>query len=1339
MEDEEYTYLPPVNQTEDEYTYLPPDTKTAPVPAGPEMTGLQRIWANARTAAQEGFGGQIAQKYYDWTNYGHDILKEKFPNASQEEIETMSDKLIAQSRRALADDVQRNLDADPTWKPDASYWDNAMRTINNFTGGLIGSSDPTMLIAPGKNAVQRMGAQGVVSGAADAAYQGINIAEGYKEPDEFDLAQVGMNTLFGVAGQGLFEIPGFVRNLFEKRGKDTTPGSNPKSEASPPMSNEPLRPEVLDEWNQLQATGTAQDMIDFFKRENRMVDAATIDRLNKYAEARDAGGPVTSGEVYSDPIEGAVNIPAERNSVEDLGTAFKQADEITITGTKAKPSSKLVERAQNQIVNRVNNITEKWTNAPEFEVHQSFNDLPDVDPNAIGVTTPEGKVLLNVESIAREAKAQGVNPDDIISAVTFHEGLGHHGLTQKFGDDLDNLLDNLYARAPSFQKKVDKWIENNPDAYAEDLNPTARATEEVLAEMSEAGKIDPSIMERLRAWLRKTSRSMGLDLDFNDNEIKVILGMAHNATVNGMRRDVVSNGFRYSNPVDDEADLNRVLDTRPQPERIDYPETPELGPIPDDGARMPKPSLERGLGMDDRDTAKYNKQFWREKQAQEPLGTEETLDFENGRSADITTYNPRELQQLIERRMNGENRYMRRRTIGSNSEGTIQGSSTREEGSPSTLSKFRSNRPIESILDEVAPEKTSESWDQWIEKANDIRMTTRMAEALSKGAEVPELKAAERFLVESGNRIFDLSKKEVDGTITANERYQLGKEMERAARVSKVVQDIVTNAARILNSRKIEVGSDRALMNSLRTMMRTLDADALSTPEGISEAAKKLVKDTKKAKNIEKGLYVLGNILNLPRSLMSSMDFSAPFRQAILLTRKKAFWKNLPPMFRAAFSEKYFKEMNDEIKSRPTYNQMKRADLALTEVGNDLTKREEDFLSDWANKIPILGRVVRGSERAYSGFLNKVRADVFDDLVKKMGDAGVDLSTDPKALNDIARFVNVASGRGSLGTLNKIAPTLAGIFFSPRLMASRIQTLNPAYYTSLHPVARKEAVKSLLATAGIASTILGLLAANGVSVETDPRSSDFAKAKIGDTRYDILGGFSQYITLGSRLLSNQTKTIKGDVKTLGEGFGSKDRVDVLTKFLTNKGSPIASFVTDYLRGEDAVGEPFEAKKAVVSRFIPMFAQDVIEMSQKYGVEEGTAKTLPAIFGVGVQDYSVTGSDRFGRDYNTEREDDSVISEVDKLFGGKTDEKLRDVPKNVTVDGQKIELTEEQHLQWQKKTGEYFLTDLREAVADPVWSTLTEEEKIEEIRLIRKDAKADARDELNIKEEEEMDE
>lgn len=366
--------------------------------------------------------------------------------------------------------------------------------------------------------------------------------------------------------------------------------------------------------------------------------------------------------------------------------------------------------------------------------------------------------------------------------------------------------------------------------------------------------------------------------------------------------------------------------------------------------------------------------------------------------------------------------------------------------------------------------------------------------------------------------------------------------------------------------------------------------------------------------------------LNLPRALMASFDLSAPFRQGVFLVGRKEFWKSFANMFKLVGSENASKALVAEIKGRPNYQLMKEAGLAITDPHTHfLMDREEDFMSDWAEskiaKKLLVGHGVAASNRAYSGFLNKMRADVFDDFVKKYEALGVDLKKDPKKLKDIARFVNAATGRGSLGMNgNRAAPFLNNLFFSPRLIASRVQMLNPVFYAKLDPVVRKEAVKQLLIFSGLATSVLTMASQAGFDVEVDPRSTDFGKIKVGNTRYDILGGFQQYIRLGSQVITGEAKTLKGKVKELKPGFGKETRYSKLLDFLRSKYSPVAAYAANALDGENVVGEEFDAVKNGYESFIPLFIQGLMDNIEEHGSVQGTIMSVPSVFGVGVQTF-----------------------------------------------------------------------------------------------------------------------
>lgn len=364
------------------------------------------------------------------------------------------------------------------------------------------------------------------------------------------------------------------------------------------------------------------------------------------------------------------------------------------------------------------------------------------------------------------------------------------------------------------------------------------------------------------------------------------------------------------------------------------------------------------------------------------------------------------------------------------------------------------------------------------------------------------------------------------------------------------------------------------------------------------------------------------NVLNIPRTMMSTLDMSIPLRQGIVVLphSPKRFAEGFKSMFKYAFDEKAYDDLILDIQSRPTYQMMKDSGLSLTGVG-ELSAREESFASNLVEKIPGFGKLTKMSNRAASGFLNKVRADVFDDLVKSAKAAGA--TDDPRIIENIAEFVNNATGRGGMNSsLEKASEVLNATFFSPRLMASRFNMLNPMYYMKLDPFTRKEALKAAAGLVGGGLTTLGLANAAGAEVGTDPRSADFGKIKIGNTRYDIWGGFQQYAVLLSRLATGEmVSSTTGKEFKLGEGYKPTTRADIIQRFFESKTAPIASLALGMARGQNALGEEFKLAPELADRFIPMLAQDIADLSHDKGFVLGPLMATPGFFGVGSQTYT----------------------------------------------------------------------------------------------------------------------
>jgi hypothetical protein len=158
----------------------------------------------------------------------------------------------------------------------------------------------------------------------------------------------------------------------------------------------------------------------------------------------------------------------------------------------------------------------------------------------------------------------------------------------------------------------------------------------------------------------------------------------------------------------------------------------------------------------------------------------------------------------------------------------------------------------------------------------------------------------------------------------------------------------------------------------------------------------------------------------------------------------------------------------------------------------------------------------------------------------------------------------------------------------------------------------------------------------GFDVSIDPRSADFGKIKDGDTRFDVLGGFTQYIRFGAQFITGQKiDSTTGAQTEAGKGLAGS-RLDILLNFFENKEAPFPSLVTTELKGKDISGNSIYnlkgQKDQLLQRFIPLLAQDIGDLfSHPNGAVLRLAGVLAGL-GTGVQTYGqqdlpVTGKEK----------------------------------------------------------------------------------------------------------------
>jgi hypothetical protein len=374
-----------------------------------------------------------------------------------------------------------------------------------------------------------------------------------------------------------------------------------------------------------------------------------------------------------------------------------------------------------------------------------------------------------------------------------------------------------------------------------------------------------------------------------------------------------------------------------------------------------------------------------------------------------------------------------------------------------------------------------------------------------------------------------------------------------------------------------------------------------------------------------KALRWTGEVLRTARSIKTAFDVSGVLRQGgfnyfahpIQATRA------LSVIAKAVRSEKGAFQVMQEIRDRPNYPLYKQAGLFLSEEGGmNLTKMEEVFASRFARKIPGVG----ASERTYTAYLNRIRADRFDAMAGTLSRFG---KLTPEEARAIGLFINETTGRGYLpARMQGAAEALNAAFFAPRYVISRFQTLLG------HPIWQLEKasprVRGLIAME-YARTLTGvglfIAAATqaGFKIETDRRSTDFMKLRFGKLRIDPMAGVQQVGVLLARAWAGEKKTSSGKIQPLrGElKYGQSSFADVLFRFGWSKLGPLPGSTLNALAGQDPTGRPTTALNEALHFALPLGPQDVLAVMEQNGVPYKLAVGLLVAGGMGAVSYGST--------------------------------------------------------------------------------------------------------------------
>lgn len=356
------------------------------------------------------------------------------------------------------------------------------------------------------------------------------------------------------------------------------------------------------------------------------------------------------------------------------------------------------------------------------------------------------------------------------------------------------------------------------------------------------------------------------------------------------------------------------------------------------------------------------------------------------------------------------------------------------------------------------------------------------------------------------------------------------------------------------------------------------------------------------------------------KSMRATFDHSIILRQGwkVMMTHPDIWWNNTLESFsdiaKSAGGEAIVDEVMAYVLSSPEYDNMVKDKLGVDKV-------EEEFPeSDIVEKIPVFGKVHKVANDVFTAFAYRNRAQLYEyyaDVLRKSGETEI-------TGKGVGKLANSLGSRGSLGRLESVADVANVLFFSLRNTKANFDVLTAHLFSKdISPVLRKRAAINLVKVIGGTAAVLAMAAAMGADVEKDPRSPDFGKAKVGNTRFDFSGGASSIYVLASRLALMSTKSsTTGKITPLNQGaFTGRTGEDLVYDFFANKYSPAASVVRNLLRGSTFEGEEPTIFNTAEDLFVPIPIETGFELLDDPDSANFLLGMLAETLGIGTQTYS----------------------------------------------------------------------------------------------------------------------
>ena len=403
----------------------------------------------------------------------------------------------------------------------------------------------------------------------------------------------------------------------------------------------------------------------------------------------------------------------------------------------------------------------------------------------------------------------------------------------------------------------------------------------------------------------------------------------------------------------------------------------------------------------------------------------------------------------------------------------------------------------------------------------------------------------------------------------------------------------------------------------------------------------------------------------IPKSFLSAFDVSYPFRQGIMVSVRhpKEFLGNIPNMFRALVKEENAQALQKLIlrDETPMTLRVQGNDVSVTfgdlaermaivrPLQGGLTTSEEGFLSRLAMKVPG----IRASARAFIVYGNKLRGDLAKYWLGHWAKTGTEIT--PERVIALGNLLNRLTGRGTIGkgaAAQRLTEILQATWWAPQYRLAGPQAMLQVFHRD--PAIRRIAAENLVTFVAGGVGILGLLKLTGAAdVELDPRSSDFGKIRIGNTRLNFWGTQQLLVRSIAQLATGERKGVFG--------VAPIERKDILLRYFRSGLAPEWSLAWDFYQGRNYLGEGLGWRELLerqgeitegeaFNRLVPLAWQDIVQAVKEQGVK-GIAVAPFALLGTGVQTYRQPSEElkrafeaKFQRPFNPEV--DYTIAEND---------------------------------------------------------------------------------------------